>query len=187
MNLTRLNYKHAAATLGVAAVCVFASCSDGNQTVDSVTDRAKTPSLRALDVHTVISDSGVTRYRMNAGEWLVYDKAEEPYWDFPKGIHLEKFTPQLDIDAELRSKYAIYYDRKKFWELHDSVHAKNLNGEQFECKSLFWDETQELVFSDDTITIKQANKTIVGKGFKSNQSLTKYEIRNVMGVFPVSE
>ncbi|MBP5457357.1 MAG: LPS export ABC transporter periplasmic protein LptC [Paludibacteraceae bacterium] len=187
MNLTRLNYRHAAATLGVAAVCVFASCSDGNQTVDSVTDRAKTPSLRALDVHTVISDSGVTRYRMNAGEWLVYDRAEEPYWDFPQGIYLEKFTPQLEIDAELRSKYAIYYERKKFWELHDSVHAKNLNGEQFECKSLFWDETKELVYSDDTITIKQANKTIVGKGFKSNQALTKYEIRNVMGVFPVSE
>lgn len=150
-------------------------------------DRAKIPSLRALDVHTVISDSGVTRYRMNAGEWLVFDRAEEPYWDFPKGIRLEKFTPQMEIDAELKSKYAIYFEKKKFWELRDSVHAKNLNGEHFECESLFWDQMSETVYSEDTITIRQANKTIVGKGFKSNQSLTEYEIRNVTGVFPVSE
>lgn len=187
MHLFRLNYIHAAATVLVAAVCVFTSCSDSDQVVKSNVDRAKIPSLRALDVHTVISDSGVTRYRMNAEEWYIFDRAEDPYWDFPKGIHLEKFTPDLKVDAELRSKYAIYYDKKRFWELHDSVHAKNLNGEQFECKSLFWDEQKELVYSEDTITIKQANKTIVGKGFTSNQSLTKYEIRNVMGVFPVSD
>jgi LPS export ABC transporter protein LptC len=180
-------YKHAAAIVVVAAVCFFASCSEKMEKVEPVQDRAKTPSLRANDVKTVVSDSGVTRYRINAQEWLVYDKAADPYWDFPKGLHLEKFDPNLKVDAEIKSKYAIYYTARKLWDLRDSVHAMNLKGENFETKRLFWDENKQLVYSDDTITIKQKDKTIIGKGFESNQALTKYTIHKVMGMFPVSE
>lgn len=178
---------HAAASVLVAAVCFFASCSENVEKVDAIHDRSKTPSLRASDVMTVVSDSGITRYRVNAKEWLVYDRAAEPYWDFPKGLHLEKFDTELKVDAEIKSKYAIYYTKKKLWDLRDSVHAMNLKGENFECKRLFWDENEQRVYSDDTITIKQTDKTIVGKGFESNQSFTRYTIRKVTGMFPVSE
>jgi len=168
-------------------MCFFASCSDKSEQVEAITDRATTPSLRAAEVSTVVSDSGVTRYRVNTPEWIVYDRAEVPYWEFPQGIHLEKFNLSLDVEAEIQSDYAIYYDKKRLWDLRDSVIAINLEGERFECDQLFWDEISEKVYSDSKIKITQKDKIIIGYGFESNQSLTKYVIRNPEGIFPLSD
>ena len=168
-------------------VAVICSCSEKTEQVGAITDRAKTPSLRATEVSTVVSDSGVTRYRINTPEWMIYDKAEIPYWEFPEGIRLEKFDVKLNVDAEIQSNYAIYYDKKRLWDLRDSVKAVNLEGEQFECNQLFWDENTEKVYSDDSIKITQKDKIIKGYGFESNQSLTRYTIRRPIGIFPLSE
>ncbi len=183
----RYNYIHMTVAIFVTVMCFFASCSDKAEHTAAITDRAKTPSLRATEVSTVVSDSGVTRYRINTPEWMVYDKAEVPYWEFPKGIHLEKFNTDLDVDAEIRSNYAIYYDKKRLWDLRDSVKAINLEGERFECDQLFWDENTEKVYSDSRIKITQKDKIIIGYGFESNQSLTKYTIRRPEGIFPLPD
>ena len=182
-----LKYKHITVAIIVTVMCFFASCSDKPEQVGAITDRANTPSLRAMEVSTVVSDSGVTRYRVNTPEWIVYDLAEVPYWDFPQGIHLEKFDLNLNVEAEIQSNYAIYYSKKRLWDLRDSVKAVNLEGEQFECDQLFWDEVTEKIYSDSRIKITQKDKVIIGYGFESNQSLTKYVIRNPEGIFPLSE
>ncbi len=170
-----------------AALCLWVSCAEKAEQVEAITDRTKTPALRATEVSTVVSDSGVTRYRINTQEWIIYDKAEVPYWEFPEGIHLEKFDTKLNVDAEIQSNYAIYYDKKRLWDLRDSVKAVNLEGERFECNRLFWDEISEKVYSDDSIKITQKDKIIIGYGFESNQSLTKYVIRRPIGIFPLEE
>ena len=54
----------------------------------AIADRAAMPALEGMDVTTLISDSGVTRYRIKAKRWLVFDKADTPYWEFPEGIYL---------------------------------------------------------------------------------------------------
>ncbi len=174
-----------AAAVFVAAICLL-SCSDDKDYVPSM-ERSKRPSLHALDVQTLVSDSGVVRYRVNTKEWFVYDKAEEPYWDFPVGLHLERFDPQMKVDAEIRSKYAIYKTEPKLWDLRDSVKAVNLEGEQFECDQLFWDEKAERVYSNGRIKITQKDRVIYGKGFDSNQTLTKYTIKSPEGIFPIKE
>lgn len=183
----KYNYIHVTVALFVTVICFLASCADRTEKVEAITDRANTPSLRATEVLTVVSDSGVTRYRINAQEWVIYDQAEVPYWDFPKGIRVEQFNTQLDVVAEIEGDYAIYYEKKRLWDLRDNVKAVNLEGEQFECNQLFWDENLEKIYSDDSIKITQKDKIIEGYGFESNQSMTKYVIRNTIGIFPMSE
>jgi len=187
--LKSLKYKQIHITVAIIAtvMCIFVSCSEKTEQVEAITDRSTTPSLRATEVSTVVSDSGITRYRMKTPEWLIYDRAEVPYWDFPQGIHLEKFDTDLNVDAEVQSNYAIYYDKKRLWDLRDSVTAVNLEGERFESNQLFWDEISERIYSDDSIKITQKDKIIKGLGFESNQSLTKYVIRRPIGVFPLEE
>ena len=57
--------------------------------------REKTAVLITDSVSTLISDSGITRYRIEAPQWLVYDKTDPPYQEFPKGIYLEQFDEDL--------------------------------------------------------------------------------------------
>jgi LPS export ABC transporter protein LptC len=143
--------------------------------------------LKASDIITVISDSGVTRYRISTSEWNVYDRAEKPYWEFPQGIYFEKFDENLNVDSNIRSKYAKYLENEQLWELRGAVRMTNIKGELFETERVFWNEKTEKVYSDTLVRITQTTRIINAVDFESNQQMTKYTFRAPTGVFPVEE
>ncbi len=153
----------------------------------AVTDRAAMAVIEAEDVMTTISDSGITRYRIKAPKWLVYDRADTPYWEFPAGIYLEKFNMQLEADASVEADYAFYNETAQRWMLRGNVKAVNLEGEQFETPLMYWDQKAESVYSDSSIVITRETSVIKGVGFRSNQQMTEYTIMNPTGVFPLDE
>ena len=153
----------------------------------AITDRKNTPVLHATDVNTLISDSGIVRYRIKAQTWQVYDRADTPYWEFPDGIYLERFDANLESDANIEADYAFYDETAQRWKLVGNVKALNLEGETFETPLLFWDQKTESVYSDSSIVITRETSVIKGIGFRSNQSMTKYTILRPTGVFPMEE
>ncbi len=169
----------------IAMVFLFSSCKKKIDMTDDIADRKIIPQLRADSITTIISDSGIIRYRIFATKWDVYDKADTPYWDFPEGLHFEKFNENYDIDAQIDCRKAIYYQKMEIWKLNDSVRAINLQGEQFETEELYWNQKTERVYSDSAIRIIQEDKIINGIGFTSNQTFSKYEIKNPYGIIPV--
>ena len=172
----------------VVALFMSVSCTnDKPQITDSVGDRAEAARLKALEITTIVSDSGITRYRITTPEWYVFDKAAEPYWLFPQGVHFEKFDLNFNVDAKIDCKHAIYYDKIQLWVLSDSVRCTNIEGEQFETNLLNWNEREERIYSDSAITITKKDLIIKGIGFESNQTLTSYRTRQVTGILPVDQ
>lgn len=171
------------------ALLVFTSCSRNNkQYTDAVTNRDSVPGLTTYDIETLISDSGVVRYRILTDRWDVYDQLKPSKWAFEEGVYLEKFSDSLTINATVRADTAYYYDQSKLWELYGSVHIENLEGEIFDTDTLFWNQDTERVWSDAYIRIEKANGTVVtGYGFTSNQQFTDYRIRRTQGIFPIEE
>ena len=167
---------------------LFSSCSGKNKNLAaSITERDSLPSMKSLGVTTLISDSGITRYKIITEEWNIFDKKNPPYWAFEKGVYLEKFDTLLRIDANIKADTAYYYEKKKLWELRSNVNIQNLKGDKFETDLLFWDEKKKEIYSDRFIRIEQEDKTITGYGFESNQELTEYQIRNTTGIFTVED
>lgn len=185
----KISYKNIATVIStVAMLFMIISCSKKHpDKIQAVTNRAEIPSLNATEITTVISDSGITRYRISAPEWLIYDKDQEPYWDFPTGILLEKFNADLSIDARVEGDYARYEEHPQIWELRGNVVALNQQGEQFETSQLFWNQKTERIYSDSTIKITRETSIIIGVGFESNQTMTHYTILNPQGIFPIQE
>lgn len=176
------------ALMVVVVLFSFVSCGRSDTDfVEAVKDRSQTPQLHATDVTTVISDSGITRYRINTPQWDIYDKASQPYWEFPVGVHLERFDEQLKVDANVHCLYAKFLEREQIWELKGNVRATNIQGELFETEQLFWNQRSELIYSDSLIKITKAEYIIVGIGFQSNQEMTKYFVKQTQYVFPVTE
>ncbi len=173
----------------MTVLCCFASCAGRNDKpmIDAVVDRAAMPILVADTVSTLISDSGITRYRIKAARWEMYDKAQPAHWKFPKGLYLEKFNEALEVEASLESDSAYYDEEAQIWRLDGNVHAMNLQGERFETPQLFWEQKKERIYSDSVITIHRETSTITGIGFESNQEMTKYTIRKPTGYFPIKE
>ncbi len=168
---------------------LLASCRKNEVKIqrEVLAERSSVPMLDANEVTTLISDSGITRYRISAGRWQIYDKAKPPYWDFPQGIYIEKFDEELEVNASLRSDYARYDEEAQIWRLEGNVHAVNQEGEIFETPLLFWSQKDERVYSDSTIRITRENSVIIGVGFESNQEMTRYTIMRPTGVIPLKE
>ena len=177
------------ATLGVVVMLLLLTqaCSGEHKEVVEVTfDPETTYTMKTTGVISLISDSGVTRYRANAKEWLVYGKAKEPYWYFPKGIYVEKFDSLFHAEASIVADTAYYYDKQGLFRFVGQVEVKSLQGEHFETDELFWNQKEDKVYSDRFIRIEQEEKVITGIGFESNQNMTRYTIRESRGVFPVA-
>lgn len=167
---------------------LFPACAGKDKNIaEAITERDSLPSMRTLGVTTLISDSGITRYKIITEEWTIFDKKDPPYWAFEKGVYLEKFDSLFRIDASIKADTAYYYEKKKLWELRSNVSIRNLNGDKFDTELLFWDEKKEEIYSDKFIRIEQEDKTITGYGFESNQELTEYQIRNTTGIFTIED
>ena len=149
--------------------------------------REQIAALITDSVNTLISDSGVTRYRIEAPQWLIYDRTEPPYQEFPEGIYLEQFDTDLSVQASLKADYAYYDEQQQQWTLRGNVHALNRKGEEFDTPEMKWDQKSHRVYSDTSIHIKREKRIIEGVGFESNEEMSKYTILHPTGVFPIED
>ena len=176
----------AAPWVAVMLLLFMLSCGGEHKEVVEVTfDPETTYTMKTTGVVSLISDSGVTRYRANAKEWMVYGKAKDPYWYFPQGIYVEKFDSLFQTEASIKADTAYYFDKQGLFRFVGQVEVKSLQGEHFETEELFWNQKEDKVYSDRYIRIEQSDKIITGVGFVSNQNMTRYTIRESRGVFPI--
>ena len=177
-----------AAFLAAVMFVLFPACSGKNKNLaEAIPENDTLPSMTSLGVTTLISDSGITRYKIIAEEWSIFDKKEPPYWAFEKGVYLEKFDSLFHIDASIEADTAYYYEKKKLWELKGNVRIQSQKGDKFSTSQLFWNEKDKNIYSDKFIQIEQEDKLLTGYGFESNQELTEYEIKNTTGIFTVED
>lgn len=159
----------------IVMLLLFPSCGGKKKiTGDAITERDSMAVMQTSGVTTLISDSGVTRYRVNTEEWLVFDRKKPSYWAFEKGVYLEQFDSIFHIEASIKADTAYYYDKERLWKLIGNVDIQNRKGERFNTELLYWNEATQKVYSDKFIHIQQPDRIITGHGFDSNQQMTIY-------------
>lgn len=172
--------------LVVGFLVFLAGCSKPkNEIVNSFDTEVEMPMMHSEGVSTLISDSGVTKYRITAEQWDMFEKGSDPRWYFPKGIFVEKFDSLYQTEASIKGDTAFFFKNKKLWRLVGNVKIKNQAGDRFETDELFWDQRTQKVYSDKSIHIERQDVILEGIGFDSNESMTKYTIRRPSGIFPV--
>ena len=182
----------AATRLCAVAVCLIvllAACSgsktevaQGYDSVDSM------PSLYTRDVNTLISDSGITRYRIEADVWYMYESDEKnAYWYFPEGIYVEQFDSTFRPQTIIRGDTAWYLKPQQMWQLNGNVHIENIDGRKFDTPQIFWNQKTRRIYSDSSIRITSDEEVIEGVGFESNEHITKYTILRTTGIFTVED
>ncbi|MBR2370341.1 MAG: LPS export ABC transporter periplasmic protein LptC [Paludibacteraceae bacterium] len=169
-------------------ILVLQSCSPSVENTATLgMERDSAAVMKTYNVTTLVSDSGITRFRVATPEWLVFDKKAKPTWEFPQGLHLEQFDENLEIHSEVDAKKAIYYTELEQWILSDSVYAVNVEGEKFESEVLYVHQKEDRIFTDKFVKITQEDKIITGIGMESNQRLTKYRVLKPQGIIPLDE
>lgn len=139
------------------------------------------PTLHAEDVTSLISDSGVTRYRLHAKIWDMYSEDSVPYWYFPEKIHLEKFDSLFNIEGSIEADTAYFFEKEEIWKLVGNVHVQNLQGHKFDTEELYWYQKEPAssinsIRTDKFIRIDLGDRIITSEGLRSNQAMTNYRL-----------
>ncbi len=104
--------------LGVIVMLLLSPSCSGNkkELASPIIERDSLPSMSTIGVSSLISDSGVIKYKIIAEEWLVYDRTNPPRWAFEKGLYLEKYDTDMHIDSKIKADTVYYYEKQKLWE-----------------------------------------------------------------------
>ncbi len=172
----------------LVAFLVAISCKDEVKSViKHSTDPETTPTVLTTEITTLVSDSGVTKYRITAQRWDIFDESKTPCWKFPEGIYLEQFDTTLNIEATFRCDSATYLKDKKLWHFMGNVRSFNIRNEKFLTNELYWNQNDKKVYSDSFIHIERPDRVLEGFGFTSNEQLTTYTLKRPMGIFPIED
>ena len=167
----------------VAAV-LLASCEEQKEhTAPAIHDRDSVSMMTSYGVNTLISDSGVIKYRIVAERWEVNTVRNPSRWIFEKGLFFEQFDEKFHVQSYIQCDTAYYYDLKRLWELRSRVSILTKDGLRFTSQQLFWDETNHELYSHVHSKLVTPERTLEGSYFRSDERMTKYYVSNSRGSF----
>jgi LPS export ABC transporter protein LptC len=170
----------------LAVAFILSSCETKVETIKK-SEILLLPSMTNRDISTVYTDSGRVQLIMRTPLIETYTNEESPYSEFREGIYVVFFEGKKDSIGYATAKYAKYIDKKKLWELRDSVVVLNGSNDRLETEQLFWDQEKDLIYTDRFVKIINEDQTLMGTGFESDIKLSKRKIKSPSGPIYLKE
>ena len=170
----------------LSALLCLACENDEEHLAAAIGENDSTAFMRSRGISTLISDSGVLRYKLVAEEWDIYTNTNPPSWKFMKGLLMERFDQSFHIDLHVHADTA-YLLEQRLWELRGRVVIRNIEGTLFRTEELFWDMNEHQMWSTKYMRIKTTDQELEGTDFRSNEQMTDYYVSNSKGAFPVND
>ena len=141
-----------------------AACDEQkSHTAPAIYDRDSVSMMTSYGINTLISDSGVIKYKIVAERWDVNTVRHPSRWTFEKGIFMEQFDEQFHVEGYIQADTAWYYDQQKLWELRGRVYIRNVNGLVFRSEEFFWDGIRHEFYSHKFSRVVTPERTLEGR------------------------
>lgn len=172
------------AFLALCLAATLLSCEEQKEHIaPAIHDRDSVAMMTSYGVNTLISDSGVIKYRLVAEEWEVNQVRQPSRWIFEKALFMEQFDEKFQVEAYVQADTAYYYDQRRLWELRGRVSILTADGLRFTSELLFWDENRHELYSDKPSKVVTPERTLEGSYFRSDERMTRYTVSNSRGEF----
>jgi LPS export ABC transporter protein LptC len=169
----------------------FWSCENDLKKVQQISSReVNKPVETTIGVDVIYSDSAKVKARMTAPIMLNYTatKTVKPYYEMPKGVHIDFYDLKQKIISTVTAEYAITKNESKIIELHRNVVVVNDKGDTFKSQELIWDQLAKKFYSNQFSTLTQTTgNTISGSTFRCNEDLSNPEFLQSTGKFNVNQ
>lgn len=134
-------------------------------------------------VNTLISDSGVIKYKLVAERWEVNQARDPSLWIFDKGLFMEQFDEKFRTEMYIQADTAYYYDQQRLWELRGRVRLRTVDGLRFASEELYWDQFQREFYSNLFSRVVTPERELEGTYFRSDENMFNYTVSNSAGSF----
>lgn len=173
----------------LSATALFFSCENDLEKIRTITSVDNFPDGSGKRYEILYSDSFRVQVRILAPEIERYSRVEEPYIKFPKGMTAYFYDDSLEIEAYIKAKDVVYFQKDQLWEAKNNVEARNLhNGSQINSEHMFWDERRRMIYSDTRSRIVNDDGTWYGEnGFEARQDLSWYRLKKSKGVVTIRD
>ena len=180
----RLNIPHYTSLLLFITLSALCACSEQKEhTAPAINPQDSVSVMISYGINTLISDSGIMKYRVVAEKWEINEIKNPPRWYFPRGLFMEQFDEKFHVEAYIQADTAWYYDQKKLWHLRGRVRIRNINGLIYESEELFWDGITHEIYSYAFSKVTTPERNMEGTYFLSDEHMRHYTVSNSKGSF----
>ncbi len=161
-------------------VAMFFSCGNEIKEVEDFLAEKNLPIGIAKNVNLIHTDSGKITTKLIAP--VMHDfsnRKNHPYSEFPEGIKLITYDEKGD-SVILTANYSISYNNTNISEVKNNVNVINFAEKtKLSTDQLFWDANEHYIYTEKKFTLITRSDTIKGKGFESNEDLSKVNMKSI--------
>lgn len=170
--------------VGILMFLILAGCQNQvEHTAPAIRPQDSVAMMTSYGVNTLVSDSGVMKYRIVTERWEVNTSKNPSLWIFDKGLLLEQFDEKFHINSYIQCDTAYYYDLQKIWKLYGRVSILTKDGLRFNSEQLTWDQNKHELSSNVFCKLVTPERTLQGSHFWSDEKMTRYYVSNSKGSF----
>ena len=167
---------------------LLTACGEQHEhTAPAINPEDSVSMMTSYGVNTLISDSGVIKYRIVTERWDVNTVRIPPRWEFMKGIFFEQFDEHFHVQAYIQADTAWYFDQQRLWKLRGRVSIRNINGLIYTSEELYWNGIKHEFYSNVFSRVVTPERTMEGSYFRSDEQMNHYFISNSKGSFLASD
>ncbi len=168
-------------------VAMLFSCENEMKTIQSLTTQDTLASESAKNIIVHFTDSGRLKAVMKSPLLEKYTN-EDPYMLFPEGIHVYFYDSVDALVSEIKSDYAINYEKKKLMEVRKNVVIyDHKNAKELLTEVLFWDQAKHEIYNNAFVTIKEDGQIMHGDSMRADESLEHFELFQVRATIDIIE
>ncbi len=166
---------------------LFSACTKEKEAASIKLHSSEDPSMSAVNVEILFSDSGKVQARLTAPLLNQYG-GKNPRMDFPRGVKIIMYDSIMRVKSTLSALYGIRFDFKGYMEGRGNVIVRNeLKNEQLNTEHLVWDERNHRIYNNDPIKIITPGKVLYGNDLESDETFTRYNFKNPTGQMMVKK
>lgn len=170
-------------------VLLLSGCENDIERINLLTDETEAPTIQGTNIRVIYSDSAIVKVQVLAPAYKQYPSDERPYMEFGEGLEVYFYDDSAKIESKIRADYTIYYMEERLWHATGNVVAQQFeSGDALYTDELFWDENEELIYSESFTKVISEDNTLYGKeGFRSHQNLSNWQLIGSSGTINVQD
>jgi LPS export ABC transporter protein LptC len=174
-----INYSYFKLCVVAAVGLLLAACENDAAEVEALTKKRQEAEV-GYDIKGDFSQSATLKADLTA-PMMIRVRADTPYTEFPKSIHVNFYKEDHSIESVVEARYAKYFETLGKVYLKDSVVIYSKSGDTLHCDDLWWDQNAAIFYTDKNVVIHTPTQQLYGSGLWALSNFSKYTIKNTFG------
>jgi len=167
--------------LSVVFILIIMSCNTPIINDNQYEDLIEKPDQESWDVRITITNVGVKRSNIKADYLEQFN--DKRIISLENNVQIDFYDANERHMSSLSADKAEINERTNFLRALNNIIVKSDSGVALFTDTLSWDNTRELIFTDDSVMITtETGDTLYGIGFESDVNMERWKILKPRGV-----